>query len=172
MSACFSIDMPYGIYGGDELFYAQSDDAWAIEKYFKDIALGTIPSSETTKIEFDTKSGNLNGQIGYEDLAIYHKKIEEVFNTHLNSINYIKGRELIEYMKGIVNCGEELTKFQLNEIIDMCNEVKNIPMNCDLFSNSTEYNAEFWEFVECMYDVISQILNYYKEDYYLIHFSY
>lgn len=75
-------------------------------------------------------------------------------------------------MKGVINCGEELTKFQLNEIIDMCNEVKNVPVDCDLFSDSTEYNIEFWEFVECMYDVISQILKYHKEDYYLIHFCY
>ena len=172
MSAYFSIDMPDGIYGGVELFYAQSDDAWAIEGYFKRIAIGDMPSSEPTKIYFDPKSGNLNGQIGYEDLAIYHKKIEEVFNTHLNSINYIKGRELIDYMKAVVSCGEELTKSQLNEIIDRCNDAKNIPMNCDLFSDSTEYNTEFWEFVECMYDVISQILKYHKEDYYLIHFCY
>ena len=168
MSAYFSIDMPRNVYDGGELFYVQGDDVWVIEGYFKRIAIDDIPSSKPTKIEFDAKSGNYSGQIGYEDLAIYHKKIEEVFNTHLNFINYIKGRELLDYMKAVVNHGEELTKSQLNEIIDMCNEVKNV----DLFPDDTEYNAEFWEFVECMCDVISDILKYHKEDYYFIHFSF
>ena len=79
---------------GNILLWCQSDNAWAMIDYFKNIIDGKIPKTGNTTLHYyyaeDERKlfGNsFVGDISYEDLTIYYKKINDFLNTHLSSIN-------------------------------------------------------------------------------------
>jgi len=173
MSAVFDITNDEG----NILLWCQSDNAWAMMEYFRDIIDGKIPKTENTTLHYyyaeDERKlfGNsFVGDISYEDLTIYHKKLEEFLNKHESSVNNIEENKLREYLGSLTDT--LLTKKQILDIKRLCENALLLPEDTGVFSYDTDFTAEFWEFVEDLCDDIAYILEYVKQDTYEISFTY
>ena len=162
---------------GNILLWYQSDNAWSIMGYFRDIIDGKIPKTENTTLHYyyaeDERKlfGNsFIGDISYEDLTIYNKKLEEFLNKHKSSINNIEENKLREYLSSLTDT--LLTKKQILDIKEFCENALLLPEDTGVFSYDTKFTAEFWEFVEDMCDTLTHILECHKQDTYEISFTY
>lgn len=173
MSAVFDITDDEG----NILLWCQSDNAWAMMSYFRDIINGKIPKTENTTLHYyyaeDERKlfGNsFIGDISYEDLTIYYKKLEEFLNKHKSSINSIEENKLRKYLSSLTNT--LLTRKQILDIKELCENALLLPEDTGVFSYDTDFTAEFWEFVENLHDDIEYILENVKQDAYEVSFTY